>query len=113
MGYWSLKATGFKRGYQRDNKTLTAMPTDLVSSLEQAMDEVIPKLARGIRDGKFLVENSDENCTGHCPLHTSCRVNQIRPLTQSLNKIGDILGYPSDTSQNIESQPDPGDESRG
>lgn len=113
MGYWSLKATGFKRGYQRDSKTLVAMPPDLVSSLEQAMDEVIPKLARGIRDGKFLVENSDENCTGYCPLHTSCRVNQIRPLTQSLNKIGDILGYPSDNSQNIESQPDPGDESRG
>jgi ATP-dependent helicase/DNAse subunit B len=91
MGYWSLKATGFKRGYQRDSKTLVAMEQGLIDSLEQILDETIPQLAAGIRDGKFLVENSDENCTGHCAYHTTCRVNQIRPLAQKLNKIGDIL----------------------
>ncbi len=91
MGYWSLKATGFKRGYQRDSKTLTPMEHGLVDSLEQILDDTIPQLAAGIRDGKFLVENSDENCTGHCPYHTTCRVNQIRPLAEKLNKIGDIL----------------------
>lgn len=90
MGYWSLKATGFKRGYQRDGK-LESMNSALVDSLEQTLDEIIPKLAAGIRDGKFIVENADENCTGHCPYHTTCRVNQIRPLALALNKVGDIL----------------------
>ena len=91
MGYWSLKATGFKKGYQRDSKKLEPMDTGLVDSLEQVLDDVIPQLAQGIRDGKFLVENSDEKCTGYCAYHTTCRVNQIRPLAQKLNKVGDIL----------------------
>eukprot|EP00456_Euglypha_rotunda_P023866 TRINITY_DN196_c0_g1_i1.p1 TRINITY_DN196_c0_g1~~TRINITY_DN196_c0_g1_i1.p1 ORF type:complete len:1131 (-),score=283.95 TRINITY_DN196_c0_g1_i1:5477-8869(-) len=90
MGYWSLKATGFKRGYQRDGK-LESMNTALVETLEQTLDDVIPKLAAGIRDGKFIVENADDNCTGHCAYHTTCRVNQIRPLALALNKVGDIL----------------------
>jgi RecB family exonuclease len=90
MGYWSLKATGFKRGYQRDGK-LESMNGALVETLEQTLDDVIPKLAAGIRDGKFIVENADDNCTGHCPYHTTCRVNQIRPLALALNKVGHIL----------------------
>ncbi len=91
IGYWSLRATGFKRGYQRDKAKLEPMDQGLIDALEQTLDSVIPQLAEGIRAGKFLVENADENCTGHCPYHTTCRVNQIRPLTESLNKVGDIL----------------------
>ena len=91
IGYWSLKATGFKRGYQRETKTFEPMNQALIDSLELTLDNVIPKLARGIREGKFLVENSDDNCTGHCAYHTTCRVNQIRPLAEKLHKIGDIL----------------------
>lgn len=90
MGYWSLKSTGFKLGYQRDGK-LQAMDLELISVLEQMLDDVIPKLAAGIREGKFIVENSDENCTSYCAYHTTCRVNQIRPLAMALNKVGDIL----------------------
>lgn len=112
MGYWSLKATGFKRGYQRDSKNLNAMPVNLVTTLEHLMDEVIPKLARGIRNGKFLVENADDNCTGHCPLHTACRVNQIRPLALQLNKIGDILGAPASAPDTVETPPSTGDDIR-
>lgn len=91
MGYWSLRATGFKRGYQRHKAKLEPMDLSVVDALEQTLDSVIPQLAEGIRAGKFLVENADENCTGHCPYHTTCRVNQIRPLVVKLNKVGDIL----------------------
>ncbi|MBS0205092.1 MAG: PD-(D/E)XK nuclease family protein [Planctomycetes bacterium] len=104
MGYWSLKATGFKRGYQRDTKTLKAMDQGTVDSLEQALETVIPQLARGIRDGKFLVENADDNCTGYCAYHTTCRVNQIRPLAQSLNKIGNILNNRTATAPPADSE---------
>ena len=50
-----------------------------------------PKLADGLRSGKFLVENADEDCTGRCAYRTTCRVNQLRPVASSLHKIGDIL----------------------
>jgi len=91
MGYWPLKETGFKRGYQRDTKSFDGLDSAVVDSLEQSLNDLIPKLAEGLRSGKFLVENADEDCTGHCPYHTTCRVNQLRPLAQSLHKIGDIL----------------------
>ena len=63
---------------------------------DHTLEEVIPQLARGIRDGKFLVENADDDCTGHCAYHTTCRVNQIRPLALSLNKVGNIPNNRSD-----------------
>lgn len=91
MGYWLLKETGFKRGYQRESKSFDGLDAAAIDSLEQILDDVIPKLAEGLRSGKFLVENADRDCTGHCPYHTTCRVNQIRPLAESLHKIGDIL----------------------
>jgi len=91
MGYWSLKETGFKRGYQRETKSFDGLDAAVIDSLEQILDDVIPKLAEGLRSGKFLVENADRDCTGHCPYHTTCRVNQLRPLAESLHKIGDIL----------------------
>ncbi len=91
MGYWLLKETGFKRGYQRETKSFDGLDAAAIDALEQILDDVIPKLAEGLRSGKFLVENADRDCTGHCPYHTTCRVNQIRPLAESLHKIGDIL----------------------
>ena len=91
MGYWLLKETGFKRGYQRETKSFDGLDSAVIDSLEQILDDVIPKLAEGLRSGKFLVENADRDCTGHCPYHTTCRVNQLRPLAESLHKIGDIL----------------------
>ncbi|MBC8114724.1 MAG: PD-(D/E)XK nuclease family protein [Candidatus Saccharimonas sp.] len=91
MGYWLLKETGFKRGYQRETKSFDGLDAAVIDSLEQILDGLIPKLAEGLRSGKFLVENADRDCTGHCPYHTTCRVNQIRPLAESLHKIGDIL----------------------
>lgn len=91
LGYWSLKATGFKRGYQKDSKSFDPMKQELIEQLGQTLSRVVPDLAQGIRNGKFLVLNDDENCTAHCEFHTACRVNQIRPLAESLNKTGDIL----------------------
>ena len=91
MGYWPIKETGFKRGYQRETKSFDGLDVAVIDSLEQILDDVIPKLAEGLRSGKFLVENADRDCTGHCPYHTTCRVNQLRPLAESLHKIGDIL----------------------
>ena len=91
MGYWPLKETGFKRGYQRETKAFDGIDSAIVDSLEQSLNDLIPKLADGLRSGKFLVENADEDCTGRCAYRTTCRVNQLRPVASSLHKIGDIL----------------------
>lgn len=106
LGYWSLKATGFKRAYQKSSKSMVPIVPELADSLEQALDDVIPRLARGIREGKFLVENSDENCTGYCPLKTTCRVNQVRNVALTQYKFGDIFGRPGPSDVENVDQPE-------
>ena len=83
MGFWSLKETGFKPGLTRNFERLDAA---VVHSLETILDDLLPRLAEGIRSGRFIVENDDPNCTGRCAFRTVCRVNQLRPLAESLGK---------------------------
>ena len=83
MGYWALKETGYKPGLLKKFKPLDAA---VVKSLEILLDDLLPRLAEGIRSGNFIVENQDENCTGHCQYRTVCRVNQLRPLAETLGK---------------------------
>ena len=90
MAYWSLKGLGLKPGYP-SKKGFVAIDVAVVNSMQQILDDLIPKLAESLRSGKFLVENSNKDCTGQCPFHTTCRVNQIRSVSESLQKIGDIL----------------------
>ena len=92
LGYWSLKFTGFKRGYQqRPAKGFAPISPEIRGGLERELEDVIPRLVRGMREGKFYVENPDEHCTGSCALRTTCRVNQVRQVKQYLDKNGDIL----------------------
>jgi RecB family exonuclease len=83
MGYWSIKETGFVAGLKGKPK-----PIDEASmkELEQLLEEILPKLVHGMRSGQFPVDSPVLNCTGRCPYNTVCRVNQIRPLAQKLDK---------------------------
>ena len=83
MGFWMLKETGFKPGMTRNFERLDVAD---VQVLETILDHLLPRLAEGIRSGRFVVENEDPNCTGRCPFRTVCRVNQLRPLAESLGK---------------------------
>lgn len=85
MGYWALKETGFAPGL-RNRAKFGSLEQAVLDQLEQTLDEVVPRLAEGIRSGRFIVENADEHCTGHCAYRTVCRVNQIRPLADRLGK---------------------------
>jgi ATP-dependent helicase/DNAse subunit B len=91
LGYWNLKSTGFKRGYQTDKKNMQPMEQDLIDTLERSLEAVVSQLAMGIRSGKFLVDNSDPHCTSRCSYQTTCRVNQIRSMKTQLNKFADII----------------------
>ena len=84
MGFWGLKEKGFAIG--TGGKTFEALDAPYVQALETILDEVLPRLAEGIRSGRFVVENEDAHCTGRCVYRTVCRVNQLRPLADQLGK---------------------------
>ena len=84
MGFWGLKEKGFAIG--TGGKTFEALDAPYVQALETILDEVLPRMAEGIRSGRFVVENEDTHCTGRCVYRTVCRVNQLRPLADQLGK---------------------------
>jgi hypothetical protein len=83
MGYWSIREKGFVPGLKGK-----AIPFDEAGlrSLEQLLEMVLPTLVQGMRSGEFPVDSRVKDCTSRCPYNTVCRVNQIRPLAEKLNK---------------------------
>ena len=86
-GYWCLRETG----WTPINKMPKAGPNGLEPhadwiALVDVLDELVPRLAAGIRSGQFPVYNTDTSCMTYCPYKTTCRVSQIRPLEESLAK---------------------------
>ena len=86
-GYWCLKETGWI--------PISKAPKSGPNGLEQhadwlalvdVLDDLVPRLAAGIRSGQFPVYNTDTGCMSYCPFRTTCRVSQIRPLEESLAK---------------------------
>lgn len=89
MGYWHIKDQGFTAGLKAKKRGANGherLETAVWDSLAATLDEVVPRLAAGIRAGKFPVVNSDRYCTGWCPYRTVCRVTQIRAVEESLEK---------------------------
>jgi hypothetical protein len=91
MGFWSIRESGFVAGLkQRGRKGLDPLDAVVLEALDQTLDALIPRLAAGIRDGKFPVYNTDEQCTRFCPYSTVCRVGQIRPIQDLMDKRFDL-----------------------
>ena len=93
MGFWALRDTGFKPGMGRSK--FEPMDAKVIQSLEILLDDLLPRLAERIRSGDFVVENNDPNCTGRCLYRTVCRVSQLRPLAESLEKRSPPLNDPT------------------
>ncbi len=88
LGYWCLRETGFQTGLkEKRSANFQAIDAAAWAALEEIVDETIPRLAAGIRSGEFVVDNTDEDCTGRCAYSTVCRVNQIRPIAERLSKV--------------------------
>jgi RecB family exonuclease len=83
MGYWSLRETGFVAGLKGKARPIDAA---VLSSLETILDGLVPKLVESMRAGQFPVDSRDAHCTGRCVYSTVCRVNEVRPLADKLNK---------------------------
>lgn len=86
MGYWCLKETGFRAGLSSSRKKINPVDEAVWQSLVELLEETVPRLATGIRQGEFVVDNPDRECTKTCDFRTICRVNQIRPLAEQLAK---------------------------
>ncbi|HLJ11317.1 MAG TPA: PD-(D/E)XK nuclease family protein, partial [Planctomycetaceae bacterium] len=89
-GYWRIRESGFVSGVKlpraKSGETWPALDESVWESLVETLEGLIPKLAAGIRGGRFPVFNADSECTGHCPYNTVCRVAQVRSLSTELKK---------------------------
>lgn len=88
QGYWFLKSTGFHPILKPPETGPNGMElSEEWLALETGMWGLVPRLANGIRTGKFPVYNTDPNCVTFCPYRTVCRVSQIRPVEEALDKL--------------------------
>lgn len=86
-GYWCLKHSGWSpisKPPKFGPDGLEPNPDWL--ALVDVLDELVPRLAAGIRAGRFPVFNTDRDCMAYCAYRTTCRVSQIRPLQEALDK---------------------------
>jgi RecB family exonuclease len=90
MGYWHVRETGFapdpKQGRSKEGQSLPPLDQAVWESLVTTLEQIIPRLAAGIRAGRFPVFNEDLDCTAGCPYNTVCRVAQIRALPDEMEK---------------------------
>jgi ATP-dependent helicase/DNAse subunit B len=90
MAYWRIRESGFLTGLKTRSRKLGRLDQETFKELETILEELLPRLAAGIRAGKFPVFSQDVECTSRCPYSSVCRVNQIRPLEQALNKRAEV-----------------------
>jgi hypothetical protein len=60
---------------------------ELVDEIENALHEVLPKIANRLRAGQFPVINANPECGKWCPYSTVCRVGQVRSVETERQKV--------------------------
>ncbi|MFN0053925.1 MAG: PD-(D/E)XK nuclease family protein [Planctomycetales bacterium] len=88
LAYWFIRQEGFTPGLKRKPSKERQADLDQATwdSLTGTLEVTIPRLVASMREARFPVYNADEHCTGSCPFHTVCRVQQIRALPEALGK---------------------------
>jgi len=90
MAFWLIRESGFQTGLKTRSRKLDRLDQETFSELETILEELLPRLTAGIRVGRFPVFSQDTECTSRCPYSSVCRVNQIRPLEDALNKRAEV-----------------------
>jgi ATP-dependent helicase/DNAse subunit B len=91
-GYWYVRDQGFKSKQSlkmyRDDDGRIELEREW-EAIRAVLGDTIVALVRAIRKGRFPVCNADDQCTGHCPYNTVCRVNQVRSLEKTCQPTAD------------------------
>jgi ATP-dependent helicase/DNAse subunit B len=85
-GYWYIRDQGFQTKkalhmYRNDDGRIELEPT--WEDVRDRLGDVVISLVQGMQQGEFPVHGADDDCTGRCPFHTVCRVNQVRSLEKT------------------------------
>lgn len=90
MIYWGLGEEGPVGGFKRGPRDagLSPLEEEILTELETLVDEVLPRLALGIRQGLFTVSPQQKDCTQHCDYRHACRIAQVRSVAEVLGKTG-------------------------
>jgi ATP-dependent helicase/DNAse subunit B len=91
-GYWYIREGGFRprqalRMYRNDEGRIELEPA--WENLRATLGDTVVGLVHAIRRGRFPVCSADHRCTGYCPFHTVCRVNQVRSLEKTCQPAAD------------------------
>ncbi|MBI1901986.1 MAG: PD-(D/E)XK nuclease family protein [Planctomycetia bacterium] len=87
-GYWHVRGEGFK-GW-RTYHHVANDDCQIDEGWEAARERLAPlvgRLVAWIRSGVFPVISADDGCTQYCPLHTVCRINQVRALEKTWDSV--------------------------
>ena len=91
-GYWYLKENGFK---PRQALKMHACRGDRLEpeaeweALRRVVVQSVAALVAGIRAAEFPVASADDQCTRICPFRTICRINQVRSLGKTWQRVPD------------------------
>jgi ATP-dependent helicase/nuclease subunit B len=85
-GYWWLAGGGFKPRQALKMYRLSDAGVEVEVEWEAIRDQLtrtVVALACSMRRGEFPVLSQNEECSGTCPFHTVCRINQVRSLEKT------------------------------
>jgi RecB family exonuclease len=83
--YWSPATSGYKpRALVAGHAAASGIAADPAwEMLREQLASTVLALVRAIRRAEFPVFSADDECTGRCPFHTVCRVQQVRWLEKT------------------------------
>lgn len=87
-GYWVLQKSGYVAPPAKDLPLVVfeegeARPSDEWLATVEKVRTRCEALVRDVRDGRFPMDNDDEDCGRRCEFRTICRVSQARSLGKS------------------------------
>ena len=82
-GYWHLKEKGYRAWFALHESAEGSKAFVDWETRRREVQQKLAALVAGIRSAEFPVYSLDEKCTGICPFHTVCRINQVRSLEKT------------------------------
>jgi len=86
IGFWVLKEDGFCCGLKQRGKKVSRIEPEVASTMEAALDRVLPQLAESIRSGYFPIVPEDDDERYNPDFKAVARTSQFRSVADVLEK---------------------------